>query len=68
MTERDGGTGHSRLFTLRIWTEPVENGIEHRGSVRDAATGAFCNFREWSGLTAFLVAQLEEGRSIREDC
>ncbi len=50
----------SRLFTVRIWSEAVGNGLEHRGSVRDVASGAFRNFREWSDLTSFLADRMEE--------
>lgn len=50
----------SRVFTVRIWAEAVEDGSEHRGSVRNAASGAFCNFRKWSDLTSFLSAQVGE--------
>jgi hypothetical protein len=49
-------TDRSQLFTVRIRAE----GTEWRGSVRDVASGAFRNFREWSDLTSFLAAQVEE--------
>lgn len=67
MAGDDAATGGSRLFTVRMWTEPAAYGIPQRGSVRDVATGAFRNFQEWSDLIAFLAEQLEEGRSIKEE-
>jgi hypothetical protein len=67
MTDDQAGLRGSRLFTLRIWTETVGQGTEHRGSVRDVATGAHRSFRQWSDLTSFLVEQVQEGRSVTED-
>lgn len=67
MADEDIGTGGSRLFTVRIWTEPAGHGVAQRGSVRDVGTGAFRNFREWSDLTSFIAEQLEEGRSTQEE-
>lgn len=61
----DIGTGRSRLFTVRIWTEPAGQGVAQRGSVRDVGNGAFRNFREWSDLTSFITDQLEDGRSTQ---
>lgn len=52
----------SRLFTVRIWAEAVGDGMEQRGRVRDVTSGAFRNFREWSDLTKFLTAQIDEER------
>ena len=49
-----------QVFTLRIWSEAVEDGSEHRGSVRNVASGAFRNFRRWSDLTSFLAAEIED--------
>jgi hypothetical protein len=49
----------SQVFTVRIWSEVIDEGSEHRGSVRNVASGAFRNFREWSDLTSFLDAQIE---------
>lgn len=55
--------GHAaRTFTLRVWAEPVAGGIEHRGSVRDVATGAHCSFRDWPTLTQFLAEQVDDDR------
>lgn len=57
----------SRLFTVRIWTEAVEKGTEHRGSVRDVVSGAHRSFRQWPDLTSFLADQLEEDATIEEE-
>ncbi len=54
------------LFAVRLWKEELGGGSEYRGSARDVISGAFCSFRAWSDLTAFMVARLEEdepGRS-----
>jgi hypothetical protein len=58
----DTDKAHSRLFTVRTWTEAVEGDTEHRGTVRDVASGAYRNFRRWSDLTSFLAEQLHEDR------
>ena len=50
----------SRLFAVRLWTEEVAGGSEYRGSVRDVVGGARRGFRDWSDLTAFLIARMEE--------
>lgn len=49
-----------RVFTLRIWNEVCADGIEHRGQVRDVASGAFRAFRTWLELTSFLTEHLGE--------
>jgi hypothetical protein len=56
----DTAETRSRMFTLRMWSEPVKDGTERRGCVRDVASGAFRNFRDWSALTSFLTEQLDE--------
>ncbi len=66
-TDETAGTGGSRLFTVRIWTEPPGRGVAQRGRVRDVATGAFRNFRAWSDLASFLAEQLEKDRSTEEE-
>jgi hypothetical protein len=63
----DAPEGATRLFTVRIWSEPVDGRVEHRGNVRDVATGAFRSFRDWSDLTAFLDQQLEEQHPTMEE-
>ena len=50
----------SYLFAVRLWKEDVAGGAEYRGSVRDAMGGEFRNFRDWSELTAFMCAHIEE--------
>ena len=60
MADDEGIDEWSRLFTVRIWSERVDGAPEHRGHVRDVATGAFANFRDWSGLTAFLAERTDE--------
>lgn len=52
----------SRLFTVRVWTEETEDGSQLRGRARDVAGGAFCGFRDWDELTAFLSERIEEER------
>jgi hypothetical protein len=56
------GSPRSRLFTVRVWAEVVGSTTEQRGLVRDVESGAFCSFRQWSDLSAFLAAQVEEGQ------
>lgn len=53
-------SGRSRLFTVRIWAEPVARSSDLRGEVRAVATGAHRGFRDWDQLTEFLAEQLEE--------
>jgi hypothetical protein len=50
----------SRLFAVRLWTEEVAGGREYRGTVQDVVDRAFRNFRDWSDLTAFMMARLED--------
>jgi hypothetical protein len=58
----------SRLFAVRLWKEEFANRAEFRGSVRDVISGAYINFRDWSDLSAFLVARVEEGDLSPQDC
>jgi hypothetical protein len=60
---RTASTG-SRLFAVRVWTEEVLGSLEYRGHVRDALSGAFCNFRDWSTLEAFLVERMREDENM----
>jgi hypothetical protein len=48
------------LFAVRLWREEVGGASEYRGSAREVVSGAFCSFRDWSDLVAFMVARLEE--------
>jgi hypothetical protein len=56
-----------RLFTVRIWSEDVDGVAEHRGQVRDVASGAFASFREWSHLTSFLAEQLDHHLPLTDE-
>jgi hypothetical protein len=65
--ERDHRTVsvRSRFFAVRVWKEEVAVGSEYRGSVRDTTSGAFCSFRDWSKLAAFMIGQMEEDESAQ---
>ena len=74
MENEDGADGERRAavprphhFTVRIWKEEAANGSEYRGSVRDVVSGAFRSFREWSGLAAFMIEQVEEDQPGHRD-
>jgi hypothetical protein len=54
---------HSCLFTVRLWKQPGAGGSEYRGSVREVLSGANRNFREWSELVSFMMAQMEGDES-----
>lgn len=56
----DGLDGRARLFTVRVWPEVVDGGVEPRGQAREVGSGAFCSFRRWAELTAFLAQQVGE--------
>jgi hypothetical protein len=56
----------SHLFAVRLWKEEVAGGSEYRGSVRDVVSGAFRSFRDWSDLTAFLRARMEEDETTQD--
>ena len=46
---------HSRLFTLRLWTEDVGSGKqEWRVQVKDVSNGETHYFHEWADLSGFL--------------
>jgi len=62
-TEDHEAHPRSRLFTVRIWSEPVTAGWERRGCARDVVSGAFCSFRAWSDLTSFLAGQVDDPTS-----
>ena len=55
----------SRLFAVRLWTEEVAGGREYRGNVRDVVGGAFRGFRDWSDLTDFMTAQIEDAENAQ---
>jgi hypothetical protein len=50
----------SMLFAVRVWREQVAGGPEYRGSARDVVGGAFCSFRRWANLAAFIAARVDE--------
>ncbi|HSL00468.1 MAG TPA: NAD(P)H-binding protein [Rubrobacteraceae bacterium] len=58
--ERREATLRSHLFTVRVWKEEAADGSEYRGSVREVASGAFRNFRDWSDLPTFMIERVEE--------
>ena len=64
-TDDEGDRG-ARLFTVRLWSERVGDGVERRGNVRAVDSGAFRNFREWPDLTSFLAEQLDEHRPTND--
>jgi len=66
MTTDDESDRGSRLFTVRLWSERVGDGVELRGWVRAVDSGAFRNFREWPDLTSFLAEQLDEHRPTND--
>lgn len=43
----------------------MAGGLEYRGSVQEVISGAFCNFRQWSELTSFMTAYMEEDENTR---
>jgi hypothetical protein len=55
----------SRLFAVRLWTEEVEGGFEHRGTVRDVTSGAYRGFRDWADLISFLIARMDDDEPAR---
>ena len=62
---RGAARPRSRLFAVRVWKHEVVGGSEYRGSVREVISGAFRNFRDWSELASFMMAQMEEDASVR---
>ncbi len=59
---------HSRLFTVRIWTEEVADRREYRGTVQEVKSGAIRSFRTWSDLTGFMIARLEDDDRSEAGC
>ena len=56
----------SRLFTVRIWEEEVEQGqMEWRGQVTYVENGTFTYFRDWNTLIEFLMDTIL-GKRTRE--
>jgi hypothetical protein len=56
---RGAARARSLLFTVRLWKQEVAGGSEYRGSVREVISGANRNFRDWSELASFMMAQVE---------
>ncbi|GIW04089.1 MAG: hypothetical protein KatS3mg059_0709 [Thermomicrobiales bacterium] len=50
----------SRLFTVRLWAEEVTGARAYRGTVQEVRSGAFRSFRNWSDLTSFMIAWMED--------
>jgi hypothetical protein len=65
--ERGAARRRSCLFTVRLWKQAVAGGAEYRGSVREVVSGAGRNFRDWSELAAFMMAQLDEDEYARTE-
>lgn len=52
---------HSHLFTVRLWSEEVDNGRkEWRGKVQQVHSGEAYYFCEWATLIAALLQMLAE--------
>jgi hypothetical protein len=62
------GKPRTRFFAVRLWTEEVVGGSEYRGTVQDVVSRAFCHFRDWPDLTAFMIARMEENERARTGC
>jgi hypothetical protein len=54
----------SHLFLIRIWKEEGHRGMGYRGNIRGITSGATRNFRNWSDVTAFMTAQVEEHEEL----
>ena len=55
-------TRPTRLFTLRLWQEPVSaDQTEWRGRVQALPEGDVCYFRDWAALIRHLEALLDAG-------
>lgn len=59
MTPNDGTPHNSDLFTVRLWLETVDNGVERRGTVRHLLTGETLHFRDWPALETFFMRILQ---------
>jgi hypothetical protein len=73
--DRTSDDGHDRaakprslFFAVRLWTEEVADGWEYRGTVQDVVGRAFRSFRDWSDLTAFMMARIEENECTPPGC
>ena len=53
--DMDRQQARSHLFTVRLWSEELGNGLqEWRGKVQHVTSGEVRYFRDWSTLIAFL--------------
>ncbi|MBX3000844.1 MAG: hypothetical protein KF893_20145 [Caldilineaceae bacterium] len=58
----DSTNRQSHLFTLRLWTEEVEEGqTEWRGRVHYVTSDEVRYFRDWPSLIPLLLAMLRDG-------
>lgn len=48
------------LFTIRLWQEVTEHGMEWRGELRHLASGERRYFRDWVTLAALLPQMLAD--------
>jgi hypothetical protein len=64
---RSAARARSHMFAVRLWKHESPGGSEYRGSVREVISGAFLNFRDWSELSAFMMAQMEGDESARTE-
>ena len=71
MAEIDPHGSPSQLFTIRLWTEDLdERRREYRGQAKHVVSGVIRNFREWSDLVTFLIETFdgyEEGTHAETD-
>lgn len=58
----------TRFFAVRLWTEEGAGGREYRGTVQEAVSRAFCHFRDWSDLTAFMIARMDDNERAQTRC
>jgi hypothetical protein len=57
-------TRETRLFTLRMWQEEIDNSqVEWRGKVQALPEGVAYYFRDWPGLIGHLEAMLAAGHA-----
>ena len=58
---KDTGHHHSQLFTLRIWSELLNDDlVEWRGRVEHVPSGETFYFRDWSTLVTLLLTMLSK--------
>jgi hypothetical protein len=58
----------SHLFSVRLWVEHISDGAtEIRGRVQHVLSGDVHYFRTLSALSAFMLAKVQEVRSVDSD-